>query len=629
MEPASSADRFRLQAITRESDSRRSEISPLMTTAPESDNDQTVRIWQQNLNKSPVAQLHLLNSLNPSLYDIAAIQEPHLDFQGLTRASSRWRVHYPDRYAFNRKDTRSLLFINARLSTNAWTPIAIDSHDISAICLSTEDRDFHIYNIYNDGNHSNSINTLRAHLNRQPQNVEKPTAIILLGDFNRHHPSWDEARNHHLFTRQNLDEAQILINFLADYGLEMMLPPEIPTLQALATGNHTRTDNVFASDTISDLFISCNTAPERRPTRTDHYPILIELDIAPRRSPQTLQRNFRNVDWIEFEEALSEKLQNLGDPHIRSANELRTFVTAFYRAITLVVENLVPATKICGWTKRWWMKDLEKERKAVKKLARRAYIARLQPLDPIHERYKLARNNYAWHISQTKLDHWEEYLKDLDERNMWSAHRIVSNEPSDQSRVRIPNLKVKNNCGQEEILTTNGEKCLALFNNFYPPSDPQEHIPDDFEYPPPKFKFKKITETQVRRAIQRTKPFKVPGRNQIPNVIYKKCENLLVPYLVKIYNATFKYKVCPDEWRESITAALRKTGKGDYKVPNAYRPVEFLDTLYKFCASIIAEDIMTESECLQLLPSNHFGCHPGSTTTDALHLIVSFIKNAW
>ena len=160
MEPASSADRFRVRAITRESDPRRSEISPLMTTAPESDNDQTVRIWQQNLNKSPVAQLHLLNALNPSLYDIAAIQEPHLDFQGLTRASSRWRVHYPDRYAFNRKDTRSLLFVNARLSTNAWTPIAIDSHDISAICLSTEDRDFHIYNIYNDGNHSNSINTL-------------------------------------------------------------------------------------------------------------------------------------------------------------------------------------------------------------------------------------------------------------------------------------------------------------------------------------------------------------------------------------------------------------------------------------------------------------------------------------
>lgn len=60
------------------------------------DNDRTVRIWQQNLNKSPVAQLHFLNSLDPTLYDIAAIQEPYLDFQGLTRASSRWRVHYPD-----------------------------------------------------------------------------------------------------------------------------------------------------------------------------------------------------------------------------------------------------------------------------------------------------------------------------------------------------------------------------------------------------------------------------------------------------------------------------------------------------------------------------------------------------
>jgi len=69
--------------------------------------------------------------------------------------------------------------------------------------------------------------------------------MVLLGNFNLHHPLWDEEHNMHLFTRSNLDNSQALIDILAEYDLQMALPKGIPTLQVLSTGNFTRPDNVF------------------------------------------------------------------------------------------------------------------------------------------------------------------------------------------------------------------------------------------------------------------------------------------------------------------------------------------------------------------------------------------------
>jgi hypothetical protein len=56
-----------------------------------------LRIWQQNLNRSLEGQLDLLQSLKDNDYDIVALQEPHIDFLGRTRANPHWTVVYPKR----------------------------------------------------------------------------------------------------------------------------------------------------------------------------------------------------------------------------------------------------------------------------------------------------------------------------------------------------------------------------------------------------------------------------------------------------------------------------------------------------------------------------------------------------
>ena len=62
---------------------------PLMNRAT-NDTPMTMSIWQQNLNKSDVAQQDLINSIDLNMYDILVLQELYIDFLGNTCANQRW-----------------------------------------------------------------------------------------------------------------------------------------------------------------------------------------------------------------------------------------------------------------------------------------------------------------------------------------------------------------------------------------------------------------------------------------------------------------------------------------------------------------------------------------------------------
>src|ERR1700761_8529581 len=89
-----------------------------------------LRIWQQNVNRSLVAQLDLINNADPQHYDIIAIQEPHIDFQNDMRASQKWRAVLPTPYSAD-KDMRmrSCTLINAELNSVEWEAVPVDSYD--------------------------------------------------------------------------------------------------------------------------------------------------------------------------------------------------------------------------------------------------------------------------------------------------------------------------------------------------------------------------------------------------------------------------------------------------------------------------------------------------------------------
>jgi Endonuclease-reverse transcriptase len=135
-----------------------------------------------------------------------------------------------------------------------------------------------------------------------------------LGDFNCHHPLWDEACNAHLFTTQNLNLTQLLLNMLGCHNMKMVLPLQIPTLQSHSMGNHTRVDNIFCTENLADVIIKCNTEDVARPVKTDHYPIVMQINIYAPKTAWEPRHNFRKADWPELVKTLKTNLVNISPP---------------------------------------------------------------------------------------------------------------------------------------------------------------------------------------------------------------------------------------------------------------------------------------------------------------------------
>ena len=55
----------------------------------------------------------------------------------------------------------------------------------------------------------------------------------------------------------------------------------------------------------------------------------------------------------------------------------------------------------------------------------------------------MAHNKYMNTIKKSKKDHWEDFLKWIEEKTIWTAHKYTSAKASDGSRARVPALTTK------------------------------------------------------------------------------------------------------------------------------------------------------------------------------------------
>ena len=149
-----------------------------------------------------------------------------------------------------------------------------------AIWISNEFGNLTIFDLYNNCQNSDTIDALGEHLASQPQapHLSLPVYSIWCGDFNRHHPMWDEERNHHLFTAGALEDSGKLLTLVADSNMVMALPKDIPTLELMSTKNWMHPDNVFCSSNLEEKIVYCTTDPRLRGPSTDHVPILTALE---------------------------------------------------------------------------------------------------------------------------------------------------------------------------------------------------------------------------------------------------------------------------------------------------------------------------------------------------------------
>ncbi|TFY51039.1 hypothetical protein EVG20_g11197 [Dentipellis fragilis] len=212
---------------------------------------------------------HLLNDNIHLEYDIIAIQEPALNFLNNPSLSPYWRSIYPMGHKVKMQDdlnrdrklrrlhqlvqrrrrgrrhspspaplppldpvSRSLILVNASLDTNSYALLTdIPSLDVTAMQLHGNYGKLTLFNIYNDGKHSDTLDVLSAYMGSNPHLApdNDSSHVIWLGDFNCHHPDWDVVKNKQLFTPDAVKAADILLTHVSHNGLLMALPLQLTT----------------------------------------------------------------------------------------------------------------------------------------------------------------------------------------------------------------------------------------------------------------------------------------------------------------------------------------------------------------------------------------------------------------
>ena len=136
-------------------------------------------------------------------------------------------------------------------------------------------------------------------------------------------------------------------------------PPETPVL------------SVFVFVCSRRRLTSASTYPKWRPQKTDHMPIISELDIEPERITYVGKYNYKLTDWEEFRKTLEENLEEAGDTkEITSEAQFVGKIASMEGAIKATIHKHVPLTKLSPYTKRWWSKELDGMKRNKERLAR-------------------------------------------------------------------------------------------------------------------------------------------------------------------------------------------------------------------------------------------------------------------
>jgi len=374
---------------------------------------------------------------------------------------------------------------------------------------------------------------------------------------------------------------------------------------------------------------SCTTTPHIHPPNANHLPIVVTVDLTIPRTDKPPTRDFRGIDFDDFNKALKTNLALLSPPsHILTKADFDSAVLSLTSTIQQTIGDLIPLQKPCPFTKRWWSSDLTALKKKKNRLSNAAHKVRHITDHPTHALHKQAIKEFAKTIDKVATDYWTDWLENISLSQIYLANRYITKDPSDASCTRIPALRTPT-ASIPTLATSNSDKAKLLADLFFSPPPSTSSVPAHFDYPAPVPGLHFFSRQQIHETVHTLKPYKAPGPDGIPNIILMKCINVIIDHLFYIYRASLEFAFYHDYWLTSLTLVLCKPGKPAYDVAKAYRPIGLLDMIGKLLSTLVATDLSFLVETHGMLPSGQFRGRPGRNTTDAMHVVASKIKDAW
>lgn len=584
-------------------------------------NTPTLRILQYNIRHEMGTMTALLTDRAVQDIDILAIQEPSYN----SHNRSSYNPGFSSFHLAHRTeaDIRTYFYINKRINPDVWE-VEHPSRDICTLIIKPEESEtpqglglIHIHNVYNP---SPSLVTDQnpSSLALVEVALERPGEHILLGDFNLHHPSWNNPGR---FSYHR--EADELITMTLNKEMESALPNGAVTWRARKA--ESAIDLIFVTPGVKETMLSCQVRPELQ-HGSDHLPVYTEFELTVEEPVPIQRRAWKTAKSEDVKRGAQALNLTLSLNPLTSPAQIDAYLDSLLRGLNEVVELTVPWAKPPQRVKSFWNEDCNRAVSAAKGRTRHYQNSRSERSATNMRRAIQERDKI---LSKAKALHFRNGVHKAAQspKGIWKLDKWARND-SMNPRPLPKTMPLQQSTGG--LTTTFEGKVSVLREAFFPPP-PQADLTDTqgAVYPTPLAMTDILTEGEVRKAIFRPKPDKAPGIDGMPNRFLRQITGALISKITHLFQACLKTGYHPREFKKANTIVLRKPKKEDYSEPKAYRPIALLSTLGKALETVVATKLSDCAEANELLPPEQMGARRKRSTETALETIVDAIHTVW
>jgi ribonuclease HI len=571
---------------------------------------------QLNVRKQETVHESLMNDEKLQEFAVVAVQEPwarKVENQVLTipMGHPNWVKMVPTVWREGRWAIRSMLWLNKDLESEQ---IPIQSPDITAATVRLPDRIVLVASVYVPGGETETLQNICRMLQRAIDKIRRNTGttvdVILAGDFNRHDQLWggDDVSP----IRQG--EADPIIDLMNEYSLRSLL------LRGTKTWNdrrhETTIDLTLASEDLADRMTKCTIYGTEH--GSDHRAIETMFDVAIPEVVTQPRLLFKNAPWKAINNRIEDALKS-----VPTEGTIQQKTDRLMSVVLEAIHTLTPKAKPSKYAKRWWTSDLTQLRQIYTYWRNRARKERRtgRTLPELEQLAKNASKQYHDAIRKQKKTHWHEFL--AEDTNIWKAARYM-NPDKTAAFSKVPQL-----VREDGTSTIDGkEQAKELLATFFPPLP--EVIEDEGPRPQRQpVQMPDITLEEVERQLFAAKPWKAPGEDGLPAMVWKQIWPVVKDRVLALFRASLEEGELPTQWRHAKIIPLKKPDKDNYTIAKAWRPISLLSTLGKVLESVVAERISYVAETFGLLPASHFGARKKRSAEQALILLQECIYTAW
>lgn len=552
----------------------------------------------------------LFDSLSGDEFPILAIQEPGL-------YGSPGHTYVPRNYGLARpvgEGRRVAFMVYKGLAATEWA--IWDTTDyVERLRVQTSNGPLNVINVYNPPGATTQQRPEKWEDVRRAVEGAGEEEILVLGDFNCHHPEWAGPE----VDRE--PKADFLINQFGQRGIQNLNEEGATTWERGEA--RAVLDLGFATDQITQQITEYSPRPEWVVTK-DHYPITIRIGSRVKRRGISQRYGLKGVDWERFIKESAE-IQWEGEPALA--------ITRLQEGLGRCLARLAKRARPSEWARHEWSPKAAEHLAGARRARRR--MGRDSDPEAVRE-WKMQRNCLQREMRSNRRTSWRKYVEEAtsNEENpdkpknkgLWKLARWSR----DTQKTGIATLPALRSATTHELQNNNEEKAKILAENFFPQEEEADLSDIDQNEEFPRFEIDLVvTKEEILEAIRALPNGKAPGPDAIANEVLKKVAEVIAERLAEVFTEIHRGGTTPETLKESLTVTLRKEKKQDYSLPGSYRPIALENTIAKLLEGCIARRLSKAAEERGLLPWNQMGARSKRSTLSALEMLTGTIQTAW